>query len=609
MRGTTPAFRPIADGAAADRMGSTRKYAGVVVMRKVFLALFATLVASSAHAACQVGKLLEFKVTMQGTRPLADIGVNGRSLPFTIDSGAFFSTISPGTAEELGLTLEPSPIQMRGIGGAAGRTYITRVKSLDLAGVPLHDVEFIVGGGEMGGGGLLGQNVLGIGDVEYDLGHGAIRLMRAMGCSANNNLAYWAGQEPVSDLQIDHRDAAHPHTVGTILLNGVKVRAVFDTGASTSMLSLNAAKRAGLTPSSPGVVPSMAARGLGRSVVQTWLAPIASVKIGTEEVRNVKIRMGAINLSEADMIIGADFFLSHRVYVSNALRRMYFTYDGGPIFNAEPNRILDQQGTPVTIAADKVAEPTDAAGFSRRGAAETSLREYKAALADLDRAVAMDPHNGGYLLQRARTHYLIKDRPAAFADLDLAVRVAPADPEIRLARAESLLMRKRLADAAVDIATVDAALPREADDRLTLAGIDEQLDQFDRSIANYDRWIAAHPDDSRQSVALNGRCWTRALAGRDLQLALKDCDAALRREKSAAYFDSRGLVELRMGQYDRAIADYDEALSLAPKTAWSLYGRGLARRHKDDPSSKGDLDAAVAINPGLPARAHALGIN
>jgi len=579
-------------------------------MRKIVLALFAALVtSSSAHAACQVGKLLEFKVTMRGAQPLADVGINGRAVRFTVDSGAFFSTISPGTAQELGLALEPSPVQLRGIGGAAGRTYVTHVKSLDLAGIPLHDIEFIVGGSEMGGGGLLGQNVLGIGDVEYDLGHGAIRLMRSKGCSANNNLAYWAGQQPVSDLQIDYRDAAHPHTIGTILLNGVNVRAVFDTGASTSMLSLNAAKRAGITPSSPGVVPSGAARGLGRSVVETWLAPIASVKIGTEEVRNVKIRMGAINLSEADAIIGADFFLSHRVYVSNALRRMYFTYDGGPVFNVEPSRVIDQEGTPQTIATDNVPAPTDAAGFSRRGAAETSLREYKAALADLDRAVAMDPHNGRYLLQRARTDYLLHNPIAAFTDLDLAVKVAPSDPEIRLARAESLLMRKRKADAAVDVAAIDAALPREADERLTLAGIEQQLDAFDQSISNYDRWIAAHPDDSRQSVALNGRCWTRALAGRDLPLALKDCDAAIRREKSPAYFDSRGLVELRMGQYDRAIADYDQALQLAPRTAWSLYGRSLARRHKNDPSSKSDLDAAVAINPALPARAEALGIN
>ncbi len=39
----------------------------------------------------------------------------------------------------------------------------------------------------------------------------------------------------------------------------------------------------------------------------------------------------------------------------------------------------------------------------------------------------------------------------------------------------------------------------------------------------------------------------------------------------------RGLVYLRLARYDKAIADYDAALNLRPKSAWSVYGRGLAR--------------------------------
>jgi hypothetical protein len=76
-------------------------------MRKiVFAAVAALFISSEANAACEVGQLLEFKITMRGATPLADIGVNGRTLPFIIDSGAFFSTISPGTAQEMGLQLQ-----------------------------------------------------------------------------------------------------------------------------------------------------------------------------------------------------------------------------------------------------------------------------------------------------------------------------------------------------------------------------------------------------------------------------------------------------------------------------------------------------------------------
>ena len=57
------------------------------------------------------------------------------------------------------------------------------------------------------------------------------------------------------------------------------------------------------------------------------------------------------------------------------------------------------------------------------------------------------------------------------------------------------------------------------------------------------------------------------------------------------------------------IADYNAALKLNPQTAWSLHGRGLARRHKNDPSAQNDLNAAIAIDPPLAARAQALGLS
>jgi hypothetical protein len=32
------------------------------------------------------------------------------------------------------------------------------------------------------------------------------------------------------------------------------------------------------------------------------------------------------------MVIGADFFMAHRIYVARSQGKMYFTYKGGPIF-------------------------------------------------------------------------------------------------------------------------------------------------------------------------------------------------------------------------------------------------------------------------------------
>jgi hypothetical protein len=35
------------------------------------------------------------------------------------------------------------------------------------------------------------------------------------------------------------------------------------------------------------------------------------------------------------MALGADFFRSHRIYVSQAQRQVYVSYTGGPVFQAD----------------------------------------------------------------------------------------------------------------------------------------------------------------------------------------------------------------------------------------------------------------------------------
>lgn len=67
------------------------------------------------------------------------------------------------------------------------------------------------------------------------------------------------------------------------------------------------------------------------------------------------------------MLLGADYFVSHRVYVSNAQHRLYFTYTGGRLFGTGAHvdattNVVAQGG------AAEAATPTDADGYSRRGA-------------------------------------------------------------------------------------------------------------------------------------------------------------------------------------------------------------------------------------------------
>jgi tetratricopeptide (TPR) repeat protein len=96
----------------------------------------------------------------------------------------------------------------------------------------------------------------------------------------------------------------------------------------------------------------------------------------------------------------------------------------------------------------------------------------------------------------------------------------------------------------------------------------------------------------------NGRCWTRAIVG-ELQAALADCNEALRLKPDVtATLDSRGLIYLKMGQWDSGIDDYRSALRVNPKSASSLYG--LAKLKKGDMSGgNADIAAAKAIEANI----------
>jgi predicted aspartyl protease/tetratricopeptide (TPR) repeat protein len=569
----------------------------------------ALLLASPAFAECTATNIAELKVTMEGLRPIVPSTLNGTDVKFIADSGAFYSLLSPSVAAQLGLDLAPTPSNfiLRGIGGAA-TTSITKVKSFGLAGSTIPDVTFLVGGSDTGHAGLLGMNVLGLFDTDFDLAGGIIRLVRTKDCG-KASLAYWAGDKVVQMLSLIPPDARNPHIEAYVKVNGVRMRALFDTGAPSSMLTLNAAARAGVTPTSAQAAGT--SRGLGRNVTQSWIAPFDSLMIGEEQIHNIRLRISEVPGAPFDMLLGADFFLSHHIFVSRATGRMFLTYNGGPVFNLNgggPAR------APATATADSADAPalTDPDALARRGAAAAARRDFAGAMPDLTRAIELAPNEPRYRVARARAYLSNRQPLLAKTDLDAAIRLKPEDPDALLARASLYLMTDHRDEALADIDTVARTQPKEANLRLALAELYDRAKAHAQAIGEYDLWLAIHNrSDSHSPQALNGRCWSRALLGQDLAKALEDCNAAVRlAPKAAGYLDSRGLVRLRMGDFDRAIADYDAALAMQPRIAWSLYGRGLARQRKGM-KAQGDADiaAAVAINPGIADEAKRYGVS
>lgn len=582
-------------------------------MNAANLLVLAMTVATPTPAAgtCQVTKIVEFPVTMSGRRPIVAAQFGTKEARFIIDSGAFYSTISKASAAEFGLKVMPAPpyFRLKGIGGDASAG-VALAADFSLAGVKVRSADFIVGGSDTGMAGLIGQNILGLQDVEYDLPHGIVRLMKTSGC-ARVGLAYWAGEKPFTSIPLEGPTGRwfKPHTIGAIVLNGVKMRAAFDTGAESSLVSLAAAKRAGVTPESPGVTRAGISSGLGSHRVPTWLAVFDKIEIGGEAIKHPKIRIGQVDLNDVDMLIGADFFLTHRIFVSNTNRVMYFTYEGGPVFGPSARGAFTADGKALDLT-DKTVGPTTAEEFSRRGAVLESNHRFDEALADFDKATQLAPSEGRYFYQRATLRLARGQREAGLADLDRTLSLSPTNVDARLTRAGIRLRGDNKAAASEDIKVADAALAPTSEKRLTLAALYDRADMPQAALANYDLWLKSHPEDSSRSYAFNGRCWARAQLNSDLDKALRDCDNAIKAQpKNAAFLDSRALVRLRRGELPQALADYDAAIQLAPKNAWSLYMRNIveAKMGKSD-QAKADRQAAFDIDPKIANRTKRLGL-
>jgi tetratricopeptide (TPR) repeat protein len=568
---------------------------------------------------------------MAGTRPLINAKINNQEARFVLDSGAFYSMISTATAAEFNLKLTPGPygLMLQGIGGKV-TAQIATVKEFGIAGALIHNVEFLVGGSEVGSEGLIGQNFLHQWDVEYDFSKGVVRLFKPEGCR-KARMAYWLTPgQTYSETGIESVMQSRMHTVGEGYVNGQHIRVTFDTGAYNSFLSLRAAARAGIKIDSPGVVEAGYSRGIGRGMVKTYIATASSFKIGDgEEIKNARLRIADSDLAESDMLLGSDFFVSHHIFVANSQSKLYLSYNGGPVFNlakttpattpqadevqkveaAKDEAPGDQQGG--AAAADQQADPD---ALARRGEASAARHDFEHALADLSKAVELRPDNPEYLFQRALIYRQSGQAALALADLDHVLTLNQDFLRAYLPRAEIRLGDKNVEGAIADLDATDRLAPKQADIRFALAERYEAVNRFAQAIAQYDLWIQNHPVDSRFAAALGQRCRASAIQNEALDVGLADCNKALRiaDKKNPSYghlLENRGLLELRQANNDKAIADFDAALKIMPKSATALYGRGVAKVRKNKTAEgEADMAEAVKIAPHIAAPFSARGL-
>jgi Tfp pilus assembly protein PilF len=263
--------------------------------------------------------------------------------------------------------------------------------------------------------------------------------------------------------------------------------------------------------------------------------------------------------------------------------------------------------SPVAQAAGSVAAAVDgqaaksAGDFYKSAKAHAKAGKFDLAMADLDRAIALDPAMGAAYYDRAALHFRKGDVDRAIADYTRTIELLPNFPPAYRERGSALIAKREFKRAVADF---DAAIKLKADyaDAFDERGYAyRMLKDFDRAIADYSRALEINP---KMTITLFRRCWVRAVANRELDLALADCDAGLKanaRDKEG--YESRCFVHFRKGDTAKALKDCETVLGLDAKMAKALYLRGLMKlRGGDKKGGNADIAAAKVSDPAVASK-------
>jgi Aspartyl protease len=300
--------------------------------RGCIVLLMVMLFAAGARAACTVQERGAVTFAPVANRILVPLTINGIDATFVLDTGAARSLVTPEAVRLLGLASDEwIATTMRGVGGIVEHPNADP-RSLAVGGVPLHrrtvthDTSLTVG--EMPGfappglvvDGLLGRDLLSLFDLQFDITAHRLTVYDVRECSGR--FLPWSGNYVALQAEMPMTKAM----VVPIIIDGHRLRALLDTGATSSLILAPGMFRLGLTPEMVVHDPGAAAHGIGPQAPEMHRHRFSSWQIGPESERNPTMWVAQVRVVPiVDALLGADWLL--------AQRRVWISFTTGQVFS------------------------------------------------------------------------------------------------------------------------------------------------------------------------------------------------------------------------------------------------------------------------------------
>jgi tetratricopeptide (TPR) repeat protein len=402
-----------------------------------------------------------------------------------------------------------------------------------------------------------------------------------------------------------------------------------------------AALQACLHDVSPATI--LESRQLAEKTIDACSAALRSRNLTPAEVAQARLYRGAARTALGDALLATGDYLEALRHYDNAIDPN--NPDALELYRAAAalEGVGKNDAALSKYDAAIKADPKLALAYYGRGILlATRERAYNRAIADFDRTLTLDPANTRALIHRGEAYSQVGDFGHALADLNRAIQLDPRNPAAFVARG---LVQQRRGGLDLALADFDAALKVYPHDQQALrnrGALQAVLGHPDQAIADFDAVIemnrhdpyaffnrgyahfakheyelavmdystALYLDPTMGNAYLN-RCLTRTIQGKELVMALADCDQALKLlPLSIPARETRGFIYLKLGDPAIAVAEYEAALQMDANRPLALYGLGLAKiRMGRRDEGEANQAAALALAPDIARQFSVYGVD
>lgn len=157
--------------------------------------------------------------------------------------------------------------------------------------------------------GLLGADVLSQFDSDLDLAHQQLTLYQKHSCP---NGPPWAMPYTTFDTGFSRGE----HLFFQVRLDNSEMTAIIDTGTQRTTISAAAAYQVGISTTALEHDQQLTTRGAAGERVLAQVHHFSSLQIGSEVVRDPELVVTNTTFPDADVILGADFLKTQRIWLS-----------------------------------------------------------------------------------------------------------------------------------------------------------------------------------------------------------------------------------------------------------------------------------------------------